>query len=129
MCFISMHSYWVLFQNINSFAYQKTLLHALLLLVFKIVESLQWFLKSTREAFLVSFVSFYQEIFLAIFYMFLLHLSIQILTLEIHSFKQLQYIFECNNSYKLCENQLSLNLKLTRVWHFITKKKRPHEHF
>ena len=33
--------YWTHFQNIHTFTYQKTLLHTLLLLVFKIVESLQ----------------------------------------------------------------------------------------
>ena len=32
--------YWIHFQNIRTFTYQKTLLHTLLLLVFKIVESL-----------------------------------------------------------------------------------------
>ena len=31
--------YWIHFQNIHTFTYQKTLLHALLLLVFKTVES------------------------------------------------------------------------------------------
>ena len=33
--------YWIHFQNIHTFTYQKTLLYTLLLLVFKIVESLQ----------------------------------------------------------------------------------------
>ena len=33
--------YWIHFQNTQTFTYQKTLLHALLLFVFKIVESLQ----------------------------------------------------------------------------------------
>ena len=33
--------YWIDFQNIHTFTYQKTLLRKLLLLVFKIVESLQ----------------------------------------------------------------------------------------
>ena len=33
--------YWIHFQNINTFTYQKTLFHTLLLLVSKIVESLQ----------------------------------------------------------------------------------------
>ena len=37
--------YWIHFQNINTITYQKTLLHILLLLVFKIVESLQCILK------------------------------------------------------------------------------------
>ena len=32
--------YWIHFQNIHTFTYQKTLLHILFLLVFKIVESL-----------------------------------------------------------------------------------------
>ena len=34
--------YWIHFQNIHTLTYQKTLLHTLLLLVFKIVESLQY---------------------------------------------------------------------------------------
>ena len=34
--------YWINFQNIHTLTYQKTLLHTLLLLVFKIVESLQY---------------------------------------------------------------------------------------
>ena len=33
--------YWIHFRNIHTFAYQKTLLHTLLLFVFKIVKSLQ----------------------------------------------------------------------------------------
>ena len=33
--------YWIHFQNIRTFTYLKTLLHKLLLLVFKIVESIQ----------------------------------------------------------------------------------------
>ena len=33
--------YWIHFQNIRTFTYLKTLLHTLLLLVFKIVESIQ----------------------------------------------------------------------------------------
>ena len=37
--------YWMQFQNIHTFTIQKTLLHTLLLLVFKIVESLQCTLK------------------------------------------------------------------------------------
>ena len=37
--------YWIHFQNIYIFTYQKTLLHTLLLLVLKIVESLQCILK------------------------------------------------------------------------------------
>ena len=36
--------YWIHFQNIHTFTYQKTLLYTLLLLVFKIVKSLQFFL-------------------------------------------------------------------------------------
>ena len=39
--------YRIQFQNIHTFAYQKTLLHALSLLVSKIVESLQCILKKT----------------------------------------------------------------------------------
>ena len=37
--------YWIHFQNIHTFIYKKTLLHASLLLVFKIIESLQCILK------------------------------------------------------------------------------------
>ena len=37
--------YWIHFQNIYTFTYQKTLFHTLLSLVFKIVESLQCILK------------------------------------------------------------------------------------
>ena len=37
-------------QNINTFAYQKTLLHTLLLLVFKIVEILQCILNLLKES-------------------------------------------------------------------------------
>ena len=37
--------YWIQFQNIHSLTYQKILLHALLLLLSKIVESLQCVLK------------------------------------------------------------------------------------
>ena len=47
--FISMYrviEYWIKFQNIFIFTYQKALLHALLLLVFKIVDSLQCILKT-----------------------------------------------------------------------------------
>ena len=39
--------YWINFQNICTFTYQKLLLHTLLLLVLKIVESLQCILKAT----------------------------------------------------------------------------------
>ena len=38
--------YWVHFQNIHTFTYQKILLHTLFLLVFEIVESLQCILLS-----------------------------------------------------------------------------------
>ena len=37
--------YWIHFQNIYTFTYKKTLLHALLLLVFKIFQSLHCILK------------------------------------------------------------------------------------
>ena len=49
-----------------------------------------FFWLSAREAFFVSFVSFYQQTFSVC--LILVHLSIQILTLEIHSFKPLRYI-------------------------------------
>ena len=41
--------YSIHFQNIHTFTYQKTLLHTLLLLVFKIVESLQRILKFSHR--------------------------------------------------------------------------------
>ena len=41
--------YWIHFQNIHTFSYQKTLLHTLLVLVSKIVKSLQWILKWNRS--------------------------------------------------------------------------------
>ena len=43
--------YWIHFQNIHTFIYQKTLLPTLLLLVFKIVESLQCILKASLNEF------------------------------------------------------------------------------
>ena len=41
--------YWINFQNIYTFTYQKTLLHALLLLVFKIFKSLQCIVNGGKE--------------------------------------------------------------------------------
>ena len=42
ICILSQYIlYWIHFQNIHTFAYQKTLLHTLLLLVFKMLENLQ----------------------------------------------------------------------------------------
>ena len=41
--------YWMQFQNIHTFTYQKTLLHIPLLLVSKIVESLQWILRQSNR--------------------------------------------------------------------------------
>ena len=52
---------------------------------------------STREAFFVSFVNFYQQTFLAIFHLILVHLSIQTLTLEMHNFKPIQYTCKRND--------------------------------
>ena len=40
--------YWMHFPNIHNFIYQKILLHTLLLLVFKIIESLQCILNTRR---------------------------------------------------------------------------------
>ena len=42
-------AYWIHFQNIHPFTYQKTLLHTLLLLVSKFVESLQCFLHYVQK--------------------------------------------------------------------------------
>ena len=50
--------------------------------------SSHFLIKLAREAFFVSFVTFY---FLATFYLILLHSSIQILTLKIHSFITVYY--------------------------------------
>ena len=41
-------------------------------------------IKLVLEVFFVSFVSFYQQTFLSAFYLIILHLSIQVSTLEIH---------------------------------------------
>ena len=41
--------YWMQFQNIHTFTYEKTLLHILLLLVSKIVENLQWILRQSNR--------------------------------------------------------------------------------
>ena len=49
-------AYWIHFQNMHTFTYQKILLHALLLLVFKMVEDLQRILKGIRK-----FASFLQK--------------------------------------------------------------------
>ena len=46
--------YWILFQNIYTFTYQKTLLHTLSFPVIKIVESLQCILKQVLECYVVS---------------------------------------------------------------------------
>ena len=59
-------------------------------------------IKSAREA----FVSFYQQRFLGTFYLILRHLSIQMLTLEIHSLELLLYNCKCTIDIN-CENQLS----------------------
>ena len=64
-------------------------------------------------------------------------LSIQILTLEIHSFKPLRYTCECNNWYKLWK---STKLEIFRAWNFVgpeiyermdiyEEKNCPHEYF
>ena len=42
--------YWINFINIYTFIYQKTLLHTLLLLVFKIVERLQCILRHFKSS-------------------------------------------------------------------------------
>ena len=41
--------YWIHFQNKYTFTFQKTLLHTLLFLVFKIVENLQRILKESKK--------------------------------------------------------------------------------
>ena len=45
--------YWTNFQNIHTFIYEKTLLHTLLFLLFKMVENLQCILKENKG--LISF--------------------------------------------------------------------------
>ena len=62
-------------------------------------------IKSGREAFFVSFMNCYQQTFLVSFYLILLHLSAQILMLEIHSFKPLHLLGNAIID-KNCENQL-----------------------
>ena len=42
--------YWIHFQNIHALTYRKTSLHTLLLLAFKIIESLQCILTSFRSS-------------------------------------------------------------------------------
>ena len=44
-----------------------------------------------------SFLILQLSIYFAAFYLVLRHFSMQILTLEIHSFKPLWYTFECSN--------------------------------
>ena len=58
--------------------------------------------KSAHEAFFLSFVSFFLQKFLGTFCLILLHLSVQILILEIHSFiiAPASVIFDTN-----CEHQ------------------------
>ena len=51
--------YWIHFQNIHTFTYQKTLLNTLLLLVFKFIESLQRIFKG----FIISHCIFRRTIF------------------------------------------------------------------
>ena len=69
--------------------------------------------------------------FLATFHLIRLYLSIQILVLEINSFKPLRYTCECNNSYELWKSiKLGIFLilyyhKFTGVWTFYYEKKAP----
>ena len=60
-----------------------------------------FFIKLACESISVSFISFYQQTFLII-----LHLLIQILTLEIHRFNHYVILTSAIN-YQSCENQLS----------------------
>ena len=67
--------------------------------------------------------------FLAIFKLTCLHFSIQILALEVHSFKPLRYTCESNNWYKLWKPiKLGIflilqDLKLKRLWVFFYQTK------
>ena len=76
-------------------------------------------------------LSFYQQTLSATFYLILLHLSTQILKLQIHSFKRLRCTCKCNNLYKLWKLiELGIflilwELKFTRVWTFYDGKKAP----
>ena len=54
--------------------------------IFSISRQAFFLLNQHVKLFFVSSVSFYQQTFLKSFYLILLHLSIQILTLEIHDF-------------------------------------------
>ena len=47
--FISMHVYWINFQNMHYFTYQKTLLHTLLCLFLKSSKVSSLYLKETEE--------------------------------------------------------------------------------
>ena len=69
--------------------------------IFQDNASRLFLIKSAREPLSVSFVTFYQQTFLATFYLFLLDLSLQILPFQIHSFKPLLYICDCKNSTKV----------------------------
>ena len=51
--------HWIHFHNIHTFTYQKSLLHTLLLLAFKIAESLQCVLKMVRKCCVIGFKSNY----------------------------------------------------------------------
>ena len=51
--------HWIHFQNIHNFTHQKPLLHTLLLLVFKIVESLQCILNHYQKVDLIFMLTFY----------------------------------------------------------------------
>ena len=86
------------------------------------------FLLNQRVNLFLSFVNFYLQTFWATFYLILLHLSTQILTFEIDSFKPLRYNYECNNWHKL-QKQTKLriflfrrDLNLRAYGHFVTKK-------
>ena len=65
--------------------------------IFNTTRQAFFLIKSAYGAFFASCISFYQQTFLVTSFLLLLHLSVQDLTLEIHSFKLLQYTCECSN--------------------------------
>ena len=56
-----------------------------------------FFIKSAHEAFFCVIPKFFQQTFLATFYLIFLHLSIQTLALEIHNFKPIRYTYLRHN--------------------------------
>ena len=91
--------YWIQFQNIHKFTYQKTSLHTLLLLVFKIVEILQCILKMEQY---ISLIYIYENLLTYNLDCFHKHL-------HVHLYKHLNRAFITLLSLSiLCINALTL---------------------